>query len=82
MILWCFVRKKYEILWNKSDIPDDLYYITNCVKNLKNVPSHLAFILVNEDLISIEDLSNLVVWSLAAGVSFLSFYDQEGEFQI
>ncbi|KAF4522148.1 hypothetical protein B566_EDAN012610 [Ephemera danica] len=79
MVLWCCVRKKYENFWCKSELKDDFYYVTNFVRNVKNIPSHLAFILINEDeIVCFEDLANIVLWSLAAGVSFVSFYDHNG----
>lgn len=38
---------------------------------------HLTVLLGTEQP-SFKDLANLVIWSLATGISFISFYDHQG----
>ncbi|RUS75691.1 hypothetical protein EGW08_016557 [Elysia chlorotica] len=47
-------------------------------KLLKKVPSHVG-ILVAEDEFSLKDLANVIVWSVALGISYISVYDINGE---
>lgn len=46
-------------------------------RDLKKVPTHLGVIVCEED-ISLPDISNLIVWSIALGVSYFSIYDLNG----
>lgn len=89
LICWCYetvalllvlVRKKYDALWARSELAEDFAHISDIVRSVKNIPSHLAFILVDEQIVSVHDLANVVIWSFAAGISFLTFYDQDGLF--
>jgi hypothetical protein len=89
LICWCYetvalllvlVRKKYDALWARSELAEDFSRISDIVRTVKNIPSHLAFILVDEQIVSVHDLANVVIWSFAAGISFLTFYDQDGLF--
>jgi hypothetical protein len=89
LICWCYetvalllvlVRKKYDALWARSELTEDFSRISDIVRTVKNIPSHLAFILVDEQIVSVHDLANVVIWSFAAGISFLTFYDQDGLF--
>lgn len=44
---------------------------------MKKVPTHLGVIVCEED-ISLPDIANLIVWSIALGVSYFSIYDLNG----
>jgi dehydrodolichyl diphosphate syntase complex subunit NUS1 len=57
-------------------VEDELELISRHVK-LYKIPSHLVVILGNES-ISYRDLANIAVWCIAAGISFVSFYDHHG----
>jgi dehydrodolichyl diphosphate syntase complex subunit NUS1 len=57
---------------------DELDYISRHVKLFDKVPSHLVVIVGNET-ISYRDLANITVWCIAAGISFISFYDHHGK---
>lgn len=46
-------------------------------RDLKKVPTHLGVIVCEED-ISLPDIANLIVWSIALGVSYFSIYDLNG----
>uniref|UniRef100_A0A8B8AM55 ditrans,polycis-polyprenyl diphosphate synthase [(2E,6E)-farnesyldiphosphate specific] n=1 Tax=Crassostrea virginica TaxID=6565 RepID=A0A8B8AM55_CRAVI len=46
-------------------------------RDLKKVPTHLGLILCEEQ-ISLPDIANAVVWSIALGVSYFSIYDING----
>ena len=47
-------------------------------KLLKKMPAHVGFLLV-EDEFSMKDLANMIVWSVALGISYISVYDINGE---
>ena len=47
-------------------------------KLLKKIPSHVG-ILVAEDEFSLKDLANVIVWSVALGISYISVYDINGK---
>ncbi|XP_059153994.1 dehydrodolichyl diphosphate synthase complex subunit nus1-like [Physella acuta] len=47
-------------------------------KKLKKLPAHLGFLVV-EDEFSFKDLANMIVWSVALGISYISVYDINGE---
>lgn len=46
-------------------------------KYLKKSPNHIAFS-INEKELSFVDLGNLVIWSVAMGTTYISFYDRLG----
>lgn len=46
---------------------------------LKKLPQHLA-ILLNDDSVLYEDVSNFIYWSMAVGVQHISIYDHKGDF--
>lgn len=45
--------------------------------SLKNLPRHLSFLLLEPE-IDFNILASIVVWSVAAGISYLSVYDPDG----
>lgn len=47
-------------------------------KKLKKLPAHLGFLVV-EDEFSFQDLANMIVWSVALGISYISVYDINGK---
>ncbi|CAL1527174.1 unnamed protein product [Lymnaea stagnalis] len=47
-------------------------------KNLKKLPAHIGLLVV-EDEFSFRDLANMIVWSVALGISYISVYDINGE---
>ncbi|XP_059473853.1 dehydrodolichyl diphosphate synthase complex subunit NUS1 [Neocloeon triangulifer] len=87
-LFWClesvafaclFARRRYGSLWGRGEPADDFRLVADCVKHLKNVPTHVAFVLVDENVVSAQDLANVIVWSFAAGISFLTLYDHDGK---
>jgi dehydrodolichyl diphosphate syntase complex subunit NUS1 len=56
---------------------DEPNFISRHVKLCDKVPSHLVVIVGNES-ISYRDLANIAVWCIAAGISFISYYDHNG----
>ena len=46
-------------------------------KELEKMPHHLA-VIVNEGVISCDDLAKVSVWAFASGVRTISFYDHTG----
>lgn len=79
VFIWVTVRKKLEELLSKDSMKDELEFVTHHIKLLVKVPSHLVLIIGNEEIISFDDLANITVWCLAAGISFVSFYDHNGK---
>ena len=47
-------------------------------RQFKKIPVHLG-ILVLEDNLSYTDIANIIIWSLALGLSCISVYDVNGE---
>ena len=47
-------------------------------KQLNKLPKHLSFIIVEKD-INFVDLAQMIVWSMAMGISYISIYDREGK---
>ena len=48
------------------------------VADLKRVPAHLGIVLVEED-VSYEDVSNLIIWCMLMGITYISIYDRSGQ---
>lgn len=65
--LFCNKLKKYH---------SDSEFIEKTVKNFSKIPKHLTFAL-GEEHVSYEDLVQIILWSLPAGVPVLSFYDHK-----
>lgn len=51
--------------------------IKNDSLNLKKLPRHISFMVLESD-ISFVDLAQLIVWSMAMGIPYISVYDKEG----
>ncbi|ESO89107.1 hypothetical protein LOTGIDRAFT_106731 [Lottia gigantea] len=52
--------------------------IRNDAKHLKKLPMHLGFVIVENDY-TFRDIANLIVWSVAMGISYISVYDINGD---
>uniref|UniRef100_A0A8C5WHG3 ditrans,polycis-polyprenyl diphosphate synthase [(2E,6E)-farnesyldiphosphate specific] n=1 Tax=Leptobrachium leishanense TaxID=445787 RepID=A0A8C5WHG3_9ANUR len=50
------------------------------LSSLAKLPAHLA-LLINEDARSYTDVASLVVWGMAAGITCITVYDQQGIFK-
>ncbi|XP_078375677.1 dehydrodolichyl diphosphate synthase complex subunit Nus1-like [Oculina patagonica] len=46
-------------------------------RNLTKLPRHISFVVLESD-ISFVDLAQLIVWSMAMGIPYISVYDREG----
>ncbi len=55
--------------------------IKNGVATLKNLPRHLTFIVLEKD-VDLCILARLVVWSITAGISYISIQASEGKARI
>ena len=64
-------------------------YFTGCftsghlqrdIRNLSKLPKHMSYV-INEDVGSENycDLANLVVWTIAMGIPYISLYDRHGK---
>lgn len=51
--------------------------IKNDSLNLKKLPRHISFMVLESD-VSFVDLAQLIVWSMAMGIPYISVYDKEG----
>ncbi|XP_044261987.1 dehydrodolichyl diphosphate synthase complex subunit Nus1 isoform X2 [Tribolium madens] len=51
--------------------------IDNRPKKITKIPTHLTVLLGNEEP-AVKDLANLILWCLAARITFISFYDYKG----
>ena len=47
-------------------------------RNLTKLPRHISFVVL-ETGISFVDLAQLIVWSMAMGIPYISVYDREGK---
>lgn len=74
--VWISVRRQLDLL-HKKRMEDELNIISRHVKLFDKAPSHLVVIVGNES-ISYRDLANIAVWCIAAGISFISYYDHHG----
>ena len=50
----------------------------NDSKSLQKLPIHLGLVIV-ENQISYADISSVIVWSMAMGISYISVYDSRGK---
>lgn len=75
--LWISLRRNLDALVFKRYVEDEFGLISRHMKLFDKIPSHLVVIVGNET-ISYRDLANIGVWCLAAGISFVSFYDHNG----
>jgi len=48
------------------------------VKNFSKIPKHIAFLVIENDIVY-DDLASLVVWSLLVGINVVSLYDVHGK---
>ena len=48
------------------------------VKNFSKIPKHIAFLVLENDIVY-DDLASLVVWSLLVGINVISLYDVHGK---
>lgn len=69
--------KYYNFLYNyvldKRSVFNDIMQ----VRKFDKVPVHLTILLGDEEP-SVKDLSNIILWSLLSGISFISFFDNQG----
>lgn len=70
-----FYIRKYLSKNNTSSVLHKEYI--NQIVQLKKVPEHLT-VLIGYDNASLKDLANLVLWCLAVGIPYISFYDHTG----
>lgn len=73
---WFHLKRRFtdhEVSANES-----LNYVVREARKFDKIPTHLTLLLGQEQH-SINDLTNLIVWCLAAGISFVSFYDCKGK---
>ncbi|KAB0801872.1 hypothetical protein PPYR_04058 [Photinus pyralis] len=78
-LFYCFLWNCYKTLLNIYDkcTSEEQQYITRNAQILKSVPTHITVILANEKP-SYKDLSKLILWCVASGITYLSFYDYKG----
>lgn len=76
-LTWTLFKRKWETAVILKGIDSELY-VSRFVTGLDDCPSHLA-VIVGNDAIGCQDFANLVIWCLAAGISFLTVYDKKGK---
>lgn len=47
-------------------------------RTLKKIPNHLSIVVV-ENEISFTDVANIIIWSVALGISYISVFDFDGK---
>lgn len=75
----CATKKKFLILINNWDRRQFVNEMKD-LKKLGKMPVHLTILLGKDEEPSLKDLSNMVLWSLFTGITFISFYDSNGIF--
>ncbi len=65
----------YSVLSKKVAITK----IRSDAKSLKKLPLHVGLVIAENEY-SYSDLANIIVWSVALGISYISVYDINGEF--
>jgi hypothetical protein len=68
------LTNSFSSSWKKYNAEAE--FIERTVKNYPKIPKHLTFA-VGEESISYEDLVQIILWTIPAGVSILSFYDHK-----
>ena len=53
--------------------------IQNDSRCLKKLPLHIGLVFVEEN-VSFTDIVNMLVWSMAMGITYISLYDRYGEY--
>lgn len=75
--VWVFIKLK--ILPPSNGKISDFSEIVKQTHSLPKLPKHITILLGNEEP-SYRDLTNIILWSIAAGIPFISFYDHKGIF--
>uniref|UniRef100_A0A2P1L4D1 ditrans,polycis-polyprenyl diphosphate synthase [(2E,6E)-farnesyldiphosphate specific] n=1 Tax=Testudinalia testudinalis TaxID=2126142 RepID=A0A2P1L4D1_TESTE len=68
------IPNAYLSFYKKNNVSS----IRNDAKLLKKLPMHLGFVIVENDY-TFRDIANLIVWSVAMGISYISVYDINGD---
>ncbi|XP_004932689.1 dehydrodolichyl diphosphate synthase complex subunit Nus1 [Bombyx mori] len=76
--VYCRYWLKKHSLQDYEVTKTDLKLIVKHIPKLSKQPKHLV-VLSDSDYHSIDDLARMVIWSLVAGIPFLSFYDVSGQ---
>lgn len=66
----CSISVRFPYQWKNLQLKSDS-------RDLPKVPTHLGVIICEEDF-SFPDIANIIVWSIAFGVSYFSIYDFNG----
>lgn len=74
--VWVYIKYKL-ILIDECDLMSDFDEIKRCKNKFTKLPNHITILLGTEEL-TYSDLSNIVMWNMAFGVPFISFYDCNG----
>lgn len=68
----------FELKRRLTDHEVSVKYVVREARKFDKIPTHLT-LLLGQETHSIHDLTNSILWSLAAGISFVSFYDCKGK---
>lgn len=79
------IQNVYNQFWTKKSVStsefipeDDIKMILNHMPNMKKKPKHLV-VLADTHEHSFKNLASVVIWSLVAGVPYVSFHDITGK---
>jgi len=73
---WTLFKRKWVETFVMRGVNSELY-VSRFVTGLKESPTHLG-VIIGDDVIEAEDFTNIILWCIAAGISFLTVYDQKG----
>lgn len=77
-IQWALLQREFIGLIRPRSLKLPENILEECdVNEIKKLPSHLVFVIGCED-ISFVDLSKIIDWCVALGISCVSFYDRNG----
>lgn len=78
LVLWVYINLKIKEIRRLKCSKDSAEFVSENISGVLKKPQHLVLILDEENILY-EDLARLIIWSLAAGISYFSFYDKTGK---
>ncbi|XP_049807428.1 dehydrodolichyl diphosphate synthase complex subunit nus1 isoform X1 [Schistocerca nitens] len=78
--IWTHVNKFVERHLYATTLENEMLYVSKCAEHFNKTPQHIVLLLGNET-ISYKDLANIILWCVAAGISFVTLYDHDGHLQ-
>lgn len=78
LVLWVYINLKIKEMGRLKCSKSSAEFVSENISGVLKKPQHLVLILDEENILY-EDLARMIIWSLAAGISYFSFYDKTGK---